>query len=151
MTTTAEKFWSGWLKVTMWIVIIAGIFLSITVNLMPWNYLDKQIDQVFFPGQALNESVEMLKHWLIAISGAVMVGWGSCMLYVVNHPFRQKEKWAWRCIFYPVIFWYFLDTSVSIYYGANFNVVINTILFLQVLAPLLFFKNQFFPKTIITV
>ena len=144
---SAEKFWSDWLKVTMWIVILSGLFLSIFVNLIPWEYLDKQIENIFFSGQILNESTDYLKQWLIAISGAVMTGWGSSMLYVLNHSFRRKEIWAWRCIFYPVILWYMIDTSVSFYFGASFNIIINSILLLQIIAPLLFLKNQFMIKT----
>jgi hypothetical protein len=143
---SAEKFWSGWLKITMLIVILAGIFLALLANIIPWKFMDEQINGVFFSGTAPDNSVEMFKRWLIGISGAVMAGWGCSMLYVVNHPFRRKEQWAWRCIFYPVIIWFAIDTSVSIYFGAHFNVVINSILLLQIMAPLLFLKNQFFSK-----
>jgi hypothetical protein len=143
---SAEKFWSGWLQITMWIVIVAGIFLAILANIFPWKYIDQQINRIFFSSQSPGESVEMMKHWLIGLSGAVMAGWGFSMLYVVKHPFRRKERWAWCCIFYPVIIWYVIDTSVSTYFGAHFNVLINSILLLQIIAPLLFLKNQFFTK-----
>jgi hypothetical protein len=143
---SAEKFWSGWLKITMLIVILAGIFLAVWANIIPWKYLDKQINQAFFGSALQSEPVEFLKRWLIGISGAVMTGWGCSMLYVVNNPFRRKEQWAWRCIFYPVIIWYIIDTTLSTYFGANFNVIINSILLLQIMAPLLFLRNQFFPK-----
>jgi ABC-type multidrug transport system permease subunit len=143
---SAEKFWSGWLKITMLIVIIAGILLAVMANIIQWRYLDEQINRVFFGNEYQSEPVEMLKRWLIGISGAVMAGWGCSMLYVVHHPFRRKEQWAWRCIFYPVIIWYIIDTSVSTYFGADFNVIINSILLLQIIAPLMFLHNQFFPK-----
>ena len=123
-----DKFWSGWLKVTMWIIIATGLYLVITASFLPLQYLDRQIDRIFFPGQALSESIERLKRWLIAINGAIMTGWGCSMLYVVSYPFQRKEKWAWRCIFYPVIIWFFFDTLLSVQFGAHFNVIIDSIL-----------------------
>jgi hypothetical protein len=87
-----------------------------------------------------------MRGWLIGIMGAVMAGWGSSMLYIVYHPFRRREKWAWRSIFYPVLIWFLLDSTVSACYDATFNVVINTVLFLQVLAPLLFLRKLFLRK-----
>ncbi len=59
-----------------------------------------------------------MRGWLIGVSGAVMAGWGSSMLYIVHHPFQKREKWSWRSIFYPLLLWYILDSTISAYYGA---------------------------------
>ncbi|MBA7590657.1 hypothetical protein ES708_32785 [subsurface metagenome] len=143
---TAEKFWMGWLKITIIIIIIAGILLIILGNTAYAEILNKQINRVFYSGRIPEQSVLLMKGWLLGVSGAVMAGWGSSMLYIVYHPFKKREKWAWRSIFYPLLLWYLLDSIVSLYYGAVFNVTINTILFLQIIAPLLFLRNLFFPK-----
>ncbi len=143
---TAEKFWMGWLKITMFIVIAAGVFLVILGNTAYAEILNKQINRVFYSGRLPEQSVLLMKGWLVGISGAIMSAWGSSMLYIVYHPFRKGEKWAWRSIFYPILIWYILDSSVSLYYGATFNVIINTIMFLQIIAPLLFLRNLFFQK-----
>lgn len=141
---TAEKFWMGWLRITMFLVVIAGIFLIILGNTTYAEVLNKHINEVFYSGQIPENSALLMRGWMIAVSGSVMAGWGSTMLYIVYHPFKTGEKWAWRSLFYPVIIWYLLDSSVSAYYGATFNVVVNTILFLQIIAPLLFLRNYFF-------
>lgn len=143
---SAEKFWSEWLKITMLIVITAGLLLALISNLIQIQFINKMIDDVFFLGIQPEEHVNMLKNWLFGVSGAVMAGWGCSMYYIVNHAFRHRERWAWRCIFYPVIIWYILDSSISFYYGVTFNVIINSILMLQIMAPLLFLRNQFFEK-----
>ena len=140
----AEKFWMGWLKITMLIIILAGVLLIIFGNSSYAEILNKQINRAFYSGKIPGKSVLLMKGWLIAVSGAVMAGWGSTMLYIVYHSFRKGEKWAWRSIFYPLLIWYLLDSSVSLYYGATFNVIINSILFLQLIAPLLFLRNSFF-------
>ena len=89
---------------------------------------------------------ESLKNWYTGVTEAVMLGWGIAMLYIVNHSLQQKESWAWRSIFYPVIAWYILDSGISAYYGVLINVVINSVFFSQIMAPLLFLRNQFFTK-----
>ena len=142
----AEKFWSGWLKVTMILIVIAGAFLTIFSQFANTFFLNAKIDEVFFSGVLPGEQIELLKNWYTGVVGAVMLGWGFSMLYVVNHPFMQKEQWAWRSIFYPVLVWYILDSGISAYFGVIFNVVINTILFLQIVAPLLFLRNLFFEQ-----
>ncbi|MGD2035431.1 MAG: hypothetical protein PVF73_10270 [Bacteroidales bacterium] len=143
---TAEKFWMGWLKITMIIIIAAGVFFVILGNTDYAKILNSQINRIFYSGNIPEESVLLMRGWLIGIMGAVMAGWGSSMLYIVYHPFRRREKWAWRSIFYPVLIWFLLDSTVSACYDATFNVVINTVLFLQVLAPLLFLRKLFLRK-----
>ena len=146
---TAEKFWMGWLKIIIGIIILAGIFLVILGNSQHAEILNQKINQVFFSGSIPDEASLLMKGWLIAVSGSIMVGWGSSMLYIVLYPFKRGESWSWRSIFYPLIIWYLIDSSISVYYGVAFNVIINTILFLQIMAPLLFLRNRFFhkPKT----
>ena len=142
----AEKFWLGWLKVTMILMIVGGAFLVIFSQFFNSAFFNARIDKVFFDGLNLNQNLESLKNWYTGVTGAVMLGWGIAMLYIVNHSLQQKESWAWRSIFYPVIAWYILDSGISAYYGVLINVVINSIFFLQIMAPLLFLRNQFFTK-----
>lgn len=143
---TADKFWLGWLKITMWMVVIAGVLLALFSDYLFSDFLDRKINRIFFSGSSPANQVELLKKWMLGISGAVMVGWGLSMLYVVNHPFKNREQWAWRSIFYPVLAWYLIDSGISAYFGVGFNVMVNSILFLQIIAPLLFLRSQFFPQ-----
>jgi hypothetical protein len=140
---TTEYFWFGWLRITIIFVIILGAILAITAPFLTLNILDNKINTVFFSDGIPGESAEMMRKWLIAVSGAVMLGWGCSMLFIVEKALRYSEKWAWRSMFYPIIIWYVLDSLVSMYFGAIFNAVINSIIFLQLLAPLLFLRNQF--------
>jgi hypothetical protein len=143
---TAEKFWSGWLKVTMIMIIFAGLFLIALYHLGLTGFIDKKIDNTFFSGNDPGEAVHRLRIWMISVAGSVMIGWGMIMLYIVNQPFSRKEKWAWRSIFYSILTWYLIDSSISFSHGVGINIILNTIVFLQVVAPLLFLRNQFFPK-----
>lgn len=129
----------------MILVILAGILLVILYNLGMADFMDRKIDRVFSPGESAGVDAESMRIWLVSIIGSVMAAWGLSMLYLVNHAFTRREKWAWRSIFYPLLLWYLLDSIISARYGAGFNIVLNTIFFLQLIAPLLFLRNQFFP------
>jgi hypothetical protein len=143
---SAEKFWYGWLKITILIIILSGLFLVLTGSLIHLSFIDAIVEKLFFAGTHPLEEETMLKNWFFGISGVLMAGWGIFMLYLVNHSFQQKQQWAWKCIFYPIVIWYILDTSISMYFSVFFNVLLNSILFLQMLAPLLYLRNQFFNK-----
>lgn len=130
----------------MMLMIIGGIILVLFSQLVNSYFLNAKIDKVFFNDLIIDKNLDSLKNWYTGVTGAVMMGWGFAMLYVVNYPLRKKELWAWRSMFYPVLAWYILDSGISAYYGVLINVVINTIFFLQIMAPLLFLRNNFFEK-----
>lgn len=142
----AQKFWLGWLKVTVAIIIAAGVFFTVFSQTTFVSSLNNQINKVFFNDSSPSAPAYMMQSWLIGVMGSVMAGWGCAMFYLIVYPLKRKEVWAWRCIFYSVMLWFILDSAVSSYHGAVFNVVINCVLFLQIMAPLLFLRNSFFQK-----
>ena len=141
---TAIKFWMGWLKISMLLVILGGVILALSSVMGGLPVMDKMIDSVFFMGKIPGEAAVSMRNWMAGVTGAVMVGWGCSMFYVVNHALKKREQWAWRCIFYPVLAWFIIDSLISAYFHVGFNVLLNTVLFLQLVAPLLFIRNHFF-------
>lgn len=141
---TAEKFWDGWLKVTMVLVILAGLSLIILSATGGTEFMDKEIYRIFLDVHKPGAGVQRMTNWMSSVTGAVMAGWGMSMLFLVGHAFKRREKWAWRSMFYPVLLWYLTDSLASAWFDAYFNVMANTVLFLQIIAPLLFLRQQFF-------
>jgi hypothetical protein len=141
---TSEKFWLEWLKISLILTIIGGMAMVLIYYLGMTEFINKKLDIIFLNGKQAVMEVGHLRSWMISITGAVMTGWGLTMLYVVNQPFRKREKWAWNSIFYPMLLWFLVDSSVSAYYGVAFNIIINMIFFLQMIAPLLFLRPQFY-------
>lgn len=72
-----------------------------------------------------------------------MVGWGIFLAYMVRYPFTNKERWARDCIAIGVAAWFLIDTSVSVWMQAYFNVAINVLLAVLVAVPLLATKDLF--------
>ena len=147
---SAEKFWNYWLKVTMILVLLAGILLILLSATGRTEFMDKEIYRTFLGVHKPGAGIQRMTNWMAGVTGAVMTGWGLSMFFLVSHAFKRREKWAWRSMFYPVLLWYLADSLVSAWFGAYFNVMANTVLFLQIMAPLLFLRQQFFGKPKIT-
>lgn len=137
----AEKFWIGWLKVIALVVTIGGILFAFHDQLKFLGFLNSWIDRVFYNGNTPALETQTMRSWLIAVLGAVMASWGLFLYFLVRYPLSRKEAWAWYGIFYSTLLWFVIDTGFSAWYGAWFNVILNTILFLQFLAPLLFLRR----------
>jgi hypothetical protein len=141
MTTTAEKFWYGWLKITAILVTIFGIKLALFNQTVLFNFINKPIERIFNFNPEVARLISPLQGWLVGVLGATMAGWGISMLFLIMYPLRKKEMWSWNAIMLSLVVWYLIDTTLSARSGVYLNVVINTIFLIQFLAPLLFLRN----------
>lgn len=144
----AEKFWYSWLKITMILVIIAGIALAFLSRTSLFEFINQNINHIFFADQLPDIATQKLQGWLLGIMGAILAAWGITVLYLTCYAMKKKEFWSWKCIFFSLIVWFIIDTSVSIYYQAILNIFINCIFFFQIAAPLLFLRNSFKQNTL---
>jgi hypothetical protein len=141
MTSSAEKFWYGWLKITALLTILTGLKLSLFNTLPTFDFLSKPINRIFNFNPELARIIAPLQNWLVSVLGATMAGWGITVLFLISYPLQKKEAWSWNAIMLSLIVWYTIDTFLSARAGVNFNVVINTIFLIQFIAPLLFLRN----------
>lgn len=138
----AEKFWFGWLKIAAALCTLFGVFMALFNQSGMFNFLNNLIVNSFYSSNSNVSIIAPLQAWLIGILGATMAGWGIMMLYLIKHPLQNKERWAWNAIFISMIVWFTIDSFISFHYGANFNLLINALLFLQFLAPLLVIRSS---------
>ncbi|HBH47192.1 MAG TPA: hypothetical protein DDX98_01040 [Bacteroidales bacterium] len=141
--TKAEKFWYGWLKGAAIIVTLFGVILSVytVISGSSITVLNEHIANTFKLSDEFMIDIQDLQAWMIAIIGSVTAGWGITLLYMIIVPLKRKEKWAWNAIMISMLVWFSIDTFISSYYGARFNVVINIAFALQFVAPLLFLRT----------
>lgn len=141
METKAEKFWYSWLKIAATLVTIFGLLLTLFNQTKGFAFLNKKIVEVFFLSPQMAVNLASLQSWMVSIIGATTAGWGLTLMYLIFIPLKRKEKWAWNAITYSLILWFVLDTWISTYYGAKFNVILNIAFAMQFLAPLLFIRS----------
>jgi hypothetical protein len=75
--------------------------------------------------------------------GATMAGWGVTLAFIVYHPYTKKERWAWNSIVIGLSVWFVIDTLMSVYTRAYFNVGVNVLLIIMAGIPLLMSRKSF--------
>lgn len=131
------RFWRKWLIVANLMTVGIGIMAAFAGNvtlLRPWN---TGIGQVFFQGEAPGPETLPLKNWLMGIIGGTIVGFHVLMTLIAWIPFAKKEKWSWYACWAGLLSWFCIDSSVSAYYGAWFNLyLINGVALIAIGLPL---------------
>ena len=137
------SFWLRWLLVIGMIICVFGIvmaFLSGTALFKPFN---SQINPVFWGTKDVDSAVKRYQQWIMGVLGATMASWGIFVLFITHYPFRNKEKWSWNCLIAGLLVWFFIDSSISLYFLVYFNAIFNAILFVLVMLPLVFTRKYF--------
>ncbi len=104
------------------------------------------VNDTFWPGALPDKSTQSFELWVYGMLGATMAGWGIFLAYIVRYPFAHKEAWSWDCIALGVAAWFIIDTLISAYVAAYFNVAINLLLLVLVALPLVATKREFARK-----
>jgi hypothetical protein len=79
-----------------------------------------------------------------AVLGAVMVGWGAALLYVLFFTFRDNLAIGWKTITGSVLAWFIPDTTYSVISGFWQNAVLNVVFLILFAIPLLAMRKHVF-------
>ena len=131
------NFWQGWLFIVSLMIVIFGIFMAFFNQTLFFDVFNKQIDPVFWGDHNPPEASSHFQRWLYGVWGATVAGWWLMVTFIVHYPFQKREKWAWTAIFTSLVFWYVLDTGISVFFGVNFNAIFNTLLIILFTPPLI--------------
>ena len=81
--------------------------------------------------------------FISAVLGAVMVGWGVVLLYILIGPFRRGEAEGWRMVTVSVVAWFIPDTGYSLWSGFWQNAVLNAVFAIAFAVPLVATYKEF--------
>ena len=144
---TSINFWQKWLLVFGIYLSIFGLVLTFFNKTYLMNFIfNDQIDPIFCGDKILHENILTYQSWIYGVLGAVISGWGVAIAFIAHYPFKEKQKWAWNCIFVGAMVWFIPDMIISIKYGVGFNIFFNISLLMLMILPLLFTYNQFHEK-----
>jgi hypothetical protein len=129
-------FWQRWLLVLSLMIVAFGVFMALFNQSPIFDLFNNQINPVFWGDTPVPDGYAQFKGWVYGVLGATMAGWGLMLLFIVQNPFKLREKWAWNAIAVSLGFWYLLDTAISLYFGVYFNAIFNTLLLGLVFPPL---------------
>lgn len=107
-------------------MVIAGLFVA---------------DQLFDPlgfgpadGEIIDDAGRDYVRLIVAVLGAVLVGWGTTILLIARGPLRDGADWAWTSIAVPLAMWFVVDTGASLALGWPTHALFN-VAFAAALAP----------------
>jgi hypothetical protein len=135
-------FWQKWLLAVCAIVIVFGLVMALLSWTPLFSVFNDLVDDVFWPGGE-PAGLNQYRLWVYGMLGATMAGWGILLACVVLNPFARREKWSRDAVASGLAVWFAVDTFISAYTGAYFNVGVNVLLIVLAGIPLLMTRESF--------
>ena len=138
------SFWVRWLVVVGWVLVAFGLTMAFLNQTLAFNMAFNQwVDPAFWPDGSIPAELQPFQAWAYGLVGATVAGWGVFVLFIVNNPFKNRERWAWTCMMAGITLWFFVDTGLSAYFGVTFNVFFNLAVALLFYVPLAATRSEF--------
>ncbi len=144
MTDKNFLFWQKWLTYANVMTIGVGLLVAFFPNSLLLHIHNSATREVFFGGQDFAHETLHLKNWLFGIIGGTIVGFHVLMIMISENAFKKKEKWAYQALWYGLLSWFIIDSSISFYYHAIHNIVlINLVALVLIGLPLVMTRREF--------
>lgn len=138
------NFWQKWLTYANVMTIVVGLLVAFAGNSFFFELHNSYTKDVFLNGGEFDVNILELKNLLFGIIGGTIVGFHVLMVMISENSFRKKEIWAWKAMCYGLLSWFIVDSGISIYYGAIYNVIlINIFALIGIGIPLVVTRNEF--------
>lgn len=136
-------FWWQWLvAVSVGVVIFGSILVFFpAITLQGFSLLVYgNADQLGLNTAAAVTYIKLVH----AVLGAVMVGWGAALLYILLCTFRENLAIGWKTVTGSVLSWFIPDTTYSLISGFWQNAVLNIVFLFLFAIPLLVVRKHIF-------
>lgn len=138
------KFWQKWLTYANILTIGVGVIVAFFGNSIFLQVHNEYTVNTFFNGVQLTPEIVNFKNWLFGIAGGTIVGFHLLMVFISENAFKKRERWAYTAMWYGLLSWFVIDSSISIYYKAVYNVVLINLVALALIGlPLIFVRKAF--------
>jgi len=145
MEDSKFNFWQKWLTYANVITLIVGLLVAFAGNSFVFKLHNNYTQNVFLGGEELTGDLLQFKNWLFGIIGGTIVGFHLLMIFISENAFKKKEKWAYQAMLYSLLIWFVIDSSISIYTGALYNVIIiNLVALFLIGLPLVMTRRAFY-------
>lgn len=125
--------------------VVVGLLVAFAGNSILFAYHNGQTEILFFDGNTLAKNELYFKNWLFGIIGGTIVGFHILMIFIANNAYRNQEKWAYWAMWSGLLSWFVIDSSISTFYGAVYNVyLINIVALVLIGLPLIMTRKAFF-------
>lgn len=137
------NFWKIWLFAVAVVMASFGVLMAFLNQTAAFAVFNREINVVFWPTGEVGRGLPQFQSWVYGVWGATVAGMGIFAAYVARYPFARRERWARQCLAAGTVVWFVLDTFISLAFGVVFNALFNTLVFLLIVAPLVFTWRDF--------
>lgn len=137
------SFWYKWLFGISILFFAYFLVVSFLCGGLLYEPVIGVYNSFFWEKGAVSDETRAFQVWMNGTHGAMGSAFFLCLLFIIYHPFKKRERWAWSCLLICFLLWYLIDGVVSIYYDMISNVVVNTVGILFLTLPLFFTKKHF--------
>jgi len=75
--------------------------------------------------------------------GGTIAGSYLMQTFIVAVPFKRREPWAWHALLWPMLLWFCVDSIISAFHGAYFNIYLINLVPLMIFGiPLLATRSK---------
>lgn len=127
-TARPSQFWIHWLTAVAGGVVVFGLILVVAPALTRQGF---SLLVYASPGRIDAFGVEPARYVSLshAVLGAVMVGWGSTLFYIIRTLLADGMRLGWNLVALSVAAWFVPDTIYSLSSGFWQNAVLNAVFF----------------------
>ena len=142
------SFWQKWLTYSNIFAVVIGLVVAFAGNSLILKIHNNFTSQIYFEGGTIHGDMLLMKNWLFGVIGGTIVGFHLLMIMISENAFKEEEKWAYHALWIGMISWFLIDSSLSFYFGAWYNVLlINLPAFVMITLPLIMTRKVFFPTS----
>ncbi|CAE6761242.1 hypothetical protein [Nitrospira defluvii] len=135
MLKGSALFWWRWLIVVTAGVLVFGLSMVVAPGLTRQFFSLLVFSSAGTIG-ALGEPAVTYIALVHGVLGAVMIGWGIALLFIVLSPFRRGSRDGWYTLAVSVAAWFIPDTVFSLWSGFWHNAVLNVVVAVLFAIPL---------------
>ncbi len=142
-------FWQKWLFYSSLLFAVFGLAIAFYSSNPLAEYYFKLLAHIFWNQSHFPEEALDFRKFVLGPLGGTIACCYFLMAYIARFPFKNKEPWARNAIAVATLFWFFTDSSISLYYGVYFQaLVINLFSLIVKLLPLFFTWKMFRHKQV---
>ncbi len=113
--------WCQWLLYLSGFFAILGTIIAIAPNFPLLAFWNMTVESAFFPDR-IHPNASALRAFMLGPLGATIAGSYLLQCFVIAYAFRKREAWAWHAILWSTLFWFAIDSLMSVLHGAYFNI-----------------------------
>jgi len=109
----------------------------------PFGIYDQAYATSFWNTEQLPPDAQIATQFLLGPLGATSASYFILQYFIAKHAYANKQLWGYQAILFAFFFWFILDTSVSFYHKAYFNILIANLPALLAMLPIVFTRKYF--------